>query len=152
MNIYLQLKSILSSSNNVQEAFICYSYFLLNFRFKNRSSVRCSASAISLKMRQIERTNAPSNQNGERTIICASHNNVAAAPHICKNTTTITKIDYCDGGGTFCCLILILTFMVAMLIQILLWKIFDIDILPVDDSISNMELSNSSIHQLRAND
>ena len=103
-------------------------------------------------MRQIERTNAPSNQNGERTIICASHNNVAAAPHICKNTTTITKIDYCDGGGTFCCLILILTFMIAMLIQILVWKIFDIDILPVDDSISNMEMSNSSIHQLRAND
>ena len=54
----------------------------------------------------------------------------------------------CQGGGTFCCLSIILTFMILLLVQLLVWRFFDIDILPVDDSIANHEMSNSSIHMI----
>ena len=57
----------------------------------------------------------------------------------------------CNGGGTFCCISLVLLFMILLLVQLLVWRFFDIDILPVDDSIANHEMSNSSIHMI-AND
>ena len=66
-------------------------------------------------------------------------------------TANVDKVDYCDGGGTFCCILLVLAIMVVLLIQLLVWRIFDLDILPVDDSIANYDLSNSSIHQSRSN-
>ena len=65
--------------------------------------------------------------------------------------TNASKVDYCDGGGAFFCILLVLAIMVVLLVQLLVWRIFDVDILPVDDSIANYDLSNSSIHQSRSN-
>jgi len=80
----------------------------------------------------------------------------ASLPTHTVSATTRTKSSsteyYCDGGGTFCCILLVLTLMILLLVQILIWRIFDIDVLPVDDSISNYELSNSSIHSMGKND
>ena len=80
---------------------------------------------------------------------CAVHHPIRTSilyePKISK-----TKIDFCEGGGgAFCCMLLIFITMVLLLIQLLIWRLFDIDILPVDDSIANYDLSNSTIHQAR---
>ena len=83
---------------------------------------------------------------------------VECAVHYPSRTTSLiydkkkseTKIDFSEGGGgAFCCMLLIFITMVLLLIQLLIWRLFDIDILPVDDSIANYDLSNSTIHQAR---
>ena len=72
---------------------------------------------------------------------------------IMNHRETRNKIDIFEGnGGAFCCILLIFITMVLLLIQLLIWRLFDIDILPVDDSIANYELSNSTIHQGRMKD
>ena len=62
--------------------------------------------------------------------------------------THVSTSVFVEGGGTFCCLLLILIIMIFLLVQILMWRILDIDMFPVDDSMSNHELSNTSIHRL----
>ena len=64
-----------------------------------------------------------------------------AQPHV-------SSLVFIEGGGTFFCLLLILIIMIFLLFQLLIWRIFDIDMFPVDDSISNHDLSNTSIHRL----
>ena len=84
---------------------------------------------------------------------CAVHFPTRASLIIHDPKKTKTKIDFCEGGGgAFCCILLIFITMVLLLIQLLIWRIFDIDILPVDDSIANYDLSNSTIHQARMKD
>ena len=56
----------------------------------------------------------------------------------------------CGGGAIFVCTLLLALVMLFLIIQLLIWRIFDIDIFPVDDTISNKELSNytfSSFHR-----
>ena len=57
---------------------------------------------------------------------------------------------FCGGGGIFFCTLLLGLVMIFLIIQLLIWRIFDIDVFPVDDTISNKELSNytfSSFHR-----
>ena len=51
----------------------------------------------------------------------------------------------CGGGAIFFCVLLITFVMIIMMIQIVLWRFFDIDIFPVDNTISNNDLSNQTI-------
>ena len=67
------------------------------------------------------------------------------------NPPNVSKVNYCDGGGAFFCILLVLAIMVVLLVQLLVWRLFDLDILPVDNSIANYDISNSSIHQGRTN-
>ena len=56
----------------------------------------------------------------------------------------------CGGGGIFFCILLLAMVMIFLIVQLFIWRIFDIDIFPVDDTISNKELSNytfSSFHR-----
>ena len=48
----------------------------------------------------------------------------------------------CGGGGIFFCIGLLALVMILLIVQIMVWRFFDIDIFPVDDTISNKELSN----------
>lgn len=82
---------------------------------------------------------------------CAVH--YAPRDVIINPNKDANKIDIFEGGGgAFCCILLIFITMILLLIQLLVWRLFDIDILPVDDSIANYELSNSTIHQGRMKD
>ena len=48
----------------------------------------------------------------------------------------------CGGGGIFFCILLLAMVMIFLIVQLFIWRIFDIDIFPVDDTISYKELSN----------
>jgi hypothetical protein len=67
------------------------------------------------------------------------------------NPTNASKVNYCDGGGAFFCILLVLAIMVVLLVQLLVWRIFEVDWLPVDNSITNYDLSTSNNHQGRSN-
>ena len=66
----------------------------------------------------------------------------------CAKVPHVSSLKFVEGGGTFCCLLLIVIIMVFLVVQLLIWRFFDIDIYPVDDSMSNHDLSNTSIHRL----
>ena len=97
--------------------------------------------------------NVPLGNDRERTI-CGS-STILPIQTVTRTTRRVNQdskeTSRCNGGGTFCCISLVLTFMILLLVQLLVWRFFDIDILPVDDSIANHEMSNSSIHMI-AND
>ena len=95
----------------------------------------------------------PLGNDRERTICGTStilpiHTVTRSTPRMNQDSKESSR---CHGGGTFVCISIVLTFMVLLLLQLFLWRFFDIDILPVDDSIANHEMSNSSIHMI-AND
>ena len=102
----------------------------------------------SFKMHQLETIDIPQIENGEYfhtgTPTCS-----ASHCHVKKDVFKSTNF---DGGTIFCCISLILIFMILFLLQILAWRIFDVDIFPVDDSVSNHQMSNTSIHRLSFND
>ena len=63
--------------------------------------------------------------------------------------STLTEY-FCGGGGIFFCILFLVMVMIFLIVQLFIWRIFDIDIFPVDDTISNKELSNytfSSFHR-----
>ena len=81
-----------------------------------------------------------------------SHAPTVNSPPIDKSSSRQYSISeyFCGGGGIFFCTLLLGLVMIFLIIQLLIWRIFDIDIFPVDDTISNKELSNytfSSFHR-----
>ena len=99
-------------------------------------------------------------QNGETFSSSVTNyppTNTIVIDYSCDNTKNVPSFKnsasyYLDGGGTFFCMLLIFIIIILLLVQLLAWRFLDLDILPVDDSISNRELSNSSIHRLNFND
>ena len=110
-------------------------------------------------MNQSEKRNILRNQNGEIYHPSATNyppTNTVVIDYDCTIRKSVPSASnsasyYLDGGGTFCCLLLIFIIIILFLVQLLVWRFFDLDILPVDDSLANRELSNSSI-RLNLND
>ena len=101
-----------------------------------------------LKMARIKGFEPPFHNNGERQ----KYYTRTSSAHVDKPAPQQSLLsEYCcGGGGIFFCILLLAMVMIFLIVQLFIWRIFDIDIFPVDDTISNKELSNytfSSFHR-----